>query len=217
MRTLVVAVMLLAALGLPAATIAAPGMSGGSFDPGSRPAMTGEPAKTLRQAVAVLTRDDHGRRFPAARWPGPQVAVTVTGPEVSPAALDGIDRVLAWLTATSGVDFHRVTDVHAPMVVELAAGLPPRGVSEIVGHRIVAARVQWDPTVAHARRWAWEELLQVTGPGGDWGPAGSLCSTDQTATGPSAFDTWLLGVLYRLPAADLDAARLPDALRRQLP
>jgi hypothetical protein len=156
-------------------------------------------AGDIKAATAVLEQTDAGRTMSMARWEIETVRVQVTGYDVDDVALALIDDALLWLTDTTGTAFIR--DMAGPVTVDLTAGNRPRATSTVRGSTIHESTVTWDPTREGACRWTYEELGQMAGALGDHGPVGALFSVDQSADGPSAFDSWLLRALYDAPNA----------------
>jgi hypothetical protein len=152
------------------------------------------PAGDVDAALKVLTTTDTGTHGGLARWEQSHVTVTLVGTDVTPDAAAMVTDVLRWLSDTTGVHF--TTGSHGDIVVNLSAGNRPTATAHVRDGAHQSAKVTWDPTRAAACRWAYEELAQATGAYGDWGPAGSVFSTDQSAQLPSAFDRWVLSALY---------------------
>jgi hypothetical protein len=161
------------------------------------------PTGDVQLGLEVLTRTENGGYYGAHRWRQTSVDIKVTGSDVTPEALAMVDDVAAWLTFNTGIDFSRGGG--DDIVLDLRAGNPPRWFTTSFGDTIVRARATVDPTNSHVCRWMYEEIGQTTGPGGDYGPAGAVFAEEQSAEGPSAFDTWVLRALYSAPSTD-DAA-----------
>jgi hypothetical protein len=141
-------------------------------------------------AVLVTMRTDDGAAKQQGRWGGP-VTFHVHGADAGTAA--AIDGVLTWAAERTGLVFIPADAGAADLTITVEAGTKPRARIWQNGTRIVRADVHFPPG---RERVMWEELLQALGPAGDYGPAGNVFTTAQTADRPGPFDEFVLTRLY---------------------
>ncbi len=152
-----------------------------------------DPAGT---AVRVLTEPDLGRTGRTLRWRGPVVRVGIDLPGYPAWFIADAASTLEWIASATGLEVALVEANHAELLV-----VPGRGQGAEVRVRIDAGAITSAVVrVGCCRRRALrEDLLQAFGPLGDHAPPPSLFSNDVDAETPTAFDRWVLAILYRLP------------------
>lgn len=163
-------------------------------------------------AVAVLTSPEStGNYGRTIRWTKTNLTVAVNLDATDQAAMGAdIDAAFAWVTENTGVTFTFVA-------AGTAADVTVDGFDAGKGN--AHATLNADGSIAATTinlgccrtRVVFEEIGQAMGAFGDHGPAGTLFSNDQAATGPTAFDATTLQVLYRLPVGT-DTAGVRAAL-----
>ena len=169
-----------------------------------------DPAGT---AVRVLTEPDIGPTGRTLRWRGPVVRVGLDLPGYPAWFIADAASTLEWIASATGLKVALVEADQAELLVVPGPGQGAEVRVRIHTGAITSAMIRVGCCRRRALR---EDLLQAFGPLGDHAPPPSLFSNDVDAETPTAFDRWVLAILYRLPP-DSSAAAVRQCAEASLP